>query len=669
MEVYTFADRAATAANRHIFITEVINPQGQALTFTYDASVRLVAVTDALGQVTTLDYEDSAAPMLLTKVTDPFGRVASLSYNPVGQLVAVTDPIGLTSRFAYDEASVVRAMTTPYGTTQFRNDDVTTGVSAHRAVVAIDPEGGTERLEYWATSAVALPATADAGDVPSGFSDLNQSLNLFNSLYWSKQAMAEAPGDRSHAVITRWLVKNEGGYDPHASGRAIPHSIKRPLESRVWYRYPSQPNANTVGTGIRASHLARVLQDGSTQLRQYTYNDHGWVTSDTDPVGRQRTYAYASNQIDLVAVRQTTPSGSDLLATFSDYSAQHRPASATDAAGEVTSMTYNGAGQVLTVTNAKSEVTTFTYDAAGDGYLTSMTGPLTGAVVSMGYDAFGRVETVTQPDGYAVTYTYDALNRLTRVTYPDDTFDGVTFDRLDVAERVDRAGRVTRYFYDRVRRLTAVRDPLSRVIRQEWCGCGQLLALVDGNGHRTSWTRDARGRVTAEVRADSATTAYAYDLTGRLLTVTDPDEQVTTYSYAADDRVTNVAYTNATVATPSVSFTADAVYPRLTTMVDGTGTTSYTYKAPGQLGAGGVATIDGPLSHDVLAYTYDELAGVCILEVRLLICTDSVQAVWRGTARAAEAVAGGYAARPSAVREDDARPAGAARMDVSRPRA
>lgn len=606
LEVYTFPDRGPTLPNRKIFLTQVIDPRGQAISFTYDATVRLVAVTDALGQVTTLDYQDPASALLLTKVTDPFGRTATMAYNSIGQLVSVTDAIGMTSRFAYDETDFMRAMITPYGTTQFRNDDLATGVTAHRALVATDAEGASERIEYWATSAVDLPATAPTSEVPTGFSDMNQSLNLFNSLYWGKQAMEEAPGDRSRAVITRWLVKNESGYDPHAGGRSIPHSVKRPLESRVWYRYPSG-SYNGVGIGVRPSQIARVLDDGSTQLQQFAYNTRGLLTAATDAAGRQRTYTYDTNNIDLLQVRQATAAGSDLLATLSGYTAQHLPSTVTDAAGQSTAMTYNAAGQMLTVTNAKAETTTYAYDSSG--YLTSVTGPMS-ATVTYAYDGYGRVQTVTQPDGYAVATTYDALNRVTRATYPDGTFDAVTYDKLDVGERTDRAGRVTRYFYNRSRQLTAVRDPLGRVVRQEWCGCGQLTALVDGNDQRTVWTRDARGRVATEVRADAATTAYTYDLAGRVHTVTDPKGQITTYSYTLDGQIATVAYTNATVATPGVTFTYDAAYPRTTTMVDGIGTTTYTYKTPGQLGAGQTATVDGALSNDVIAYTYDELGRV-----------------------------------------------------------
>jgi len=71
-----------------------------------------------------------------------------------------------------------------------------------------------------------------------------------------------------------------------------------------------------------------------------------------------------------------------------------------------------------------------------------------------------------------------------------------------------------------------------------------------------------------------------------------------------------VVYTNAQIATPSVSWTYDSAYPRVSTMADGTGTTSYTYHPVGQLGAGQVGTVDGPLTSDVISYSYDPLGRV-----------------------------------------------------------
>src|SRR5207245_5566050 len=119
----------------------VIDAYGQMLTFTYDSSIRLVALTDAIGQVTTLEYLDSADPLRLTKITDPFSRTAILTYDEGGRLQTITDAIGMTSQFGYSGDDFLESMTTPYGTTVFRRAD--TG-NSFRRVDAIDRAGGTE---------------------------------------------------------------------------------------------------------------------------------------------------------------------------------------------------------------------------------------------------------------------------------------------------------------------------------------------------------------------------------------------------------------------------------------------------------------------------------------------------------------------------------------------
>jgi YD repeat-containing protein len=136
-----------------------------------------------------------------------------------------------------------------------------------------------------------------------------------------------------------------------------------------------------------------------------------------------------------------------------------------------------------------------------------------------------------------------------------------------------------------------------------------MEALVDANGNRTKWERDVQGRVTREIRADNTTdTHYTYDLSGRLKTITDPKNQVTTHSYNVDDSLSGTAYTNEEIETPNVSYTYDTHYSRVATMVDGIGTTSYSYKAPGTNGAGQVASVDGPLTNDTITCTTSSAA-------------------------------------------------------------
>jgi RHS repeat-associated protein len=135
--------------------------------------------------------------------------------------------------------------------------------------------------------------------------------------------------------------------------------------------------------------------------------------------------------------------------------------------------------------------------------------------------------------------------------------------------------------------------------------------LIDAKGQRTSWERDVHGPITRELRADNTTdTLYTYDLSGRLKTITDPKDQVTTHSYNVDDSLSGTAYTNEVIETPNVSYTYDAYYARVATMVDGIGTTTYAYKAAATNDAGQVASVDGPLTNDTIAYSYDELGRV-----------------------------------------------------------
>jgi len=609
VEVFTLPDRAASLSARQIFITEAIDPQGHTVSYTYDSSFRLVGVEDAIGQVTTFAYEHGSDPNLLTKVTDPFGRFATLGYDAQGRLTSITDAAGMTSTFTYGLNDFIVAMTTPYGTTTFRHEPSSSTTALFRMIEATDPVGGRERLEFHLQNN-AFAETAPTGEVATGFSGSNSGLHLYNSFYWDKLAMAQHPGEYAYAVNTNWMLAMDVSYG-HPQSRPIPHSIKRPLENRVWYRYPNQgpTNSHALQGVTQPALIGRVVDGGASQITTMTYNAKWMITSKTDPVGRQTNYTYATNGLDLLTVEQVRSGGTDVIQAYSNYS-NHLPGTITDGAGQDTVFTYNSAGQPLTVTNAKSETTTYAYET-GTSNLLTVTGPVSGATTTYTYDAYNRVESVEDADGFVVVTDYDNLNRVTQRTYPDDTTETLTYTRLDLAEQKDRLGRITRHFYDGFGRRIGARDPAGRTIAQQWCDCGTMDALVDANGNRTRWERDVQGRVMREIRADNTTdTLYTYDLGGRLKTITDPKDQVTTHSYNVDDSLSGTAYTDEEIETPNISYTYDTYYARVATMVDGIGTTTYTYKAVGTNGAGQVATVDGPLSDDTIAYTYDELGRV-----------------------------------------------------------
>jgi YD repeat-containing protein len=575
-EVFAQSDGAATTPRR-IFLTEWKDPQGNKLTFTYDGQLRLVSVTDAINQVTTLSYQLASDPLKITKVTDPFGRSATFQYDDLGQLVNITDVIGITSEFEYGPSDFIRALRTPYGTTTFRFG---IGLYAdpinNRWVEAADPLGGTERVEHFLKQFNPLPATDPANTVPTGFTG-NSNLNTHLGVYYSKLVMDRQttdPPDPEDGEIFRF--RSSGTFKISAYQL---QSTKLPLENRVWYEHQGETLTTGVGPDGRPAKIGRVLDDGSSQIYRYEYNSRGEIARATDPLGRTTLYNYASNEIDLLESRQVNGAVTDLLWSAT-YNGNHRILTQTDTSGQTWTYTYNSQGQLLTITTppragiTENRTTTLTRDS--NGYLQSVTAPATGATTSYTYDSYGRVRTVTDRDGYTLTYDYDALDRSTKITYPDSTFEEAVYARLDPERRRDRLGRWTHTVHNALRRVAAVRDPLGRTTTWDWCSCGSLDRFVDPNGKATSWERDDQGRTTRIVRADSSEYVYTYEnTTSRLESIEDPEGQVTSLNYFPDNNWEEVTYTNPNHSTPTFSFTYYPVYKRLATMTDGIGTTTY----------------------------------------------------------------------------------------------
>jgi RHS repeat-associated protein len=183
------------------------------------------------------------------------------------------------------------------------------------------------------------------------------------------------------------------------------------------------------------------------------------------------------------------------------------------------------------------------------------------------------------------------------------------YDRMHVAWSQDRAGNWTQYLVNPLRQPVIVRDPNGSITQMDWCGCGRLLALTDGNQHTTVWVPDEQNRTQIRRGSDGYETSYCYDGIGRLDSIEDARGQTTSFSYNKDDTIANITY-SATVGTPPVSFNYDPQRGRLVSMTDGNGLTSYTYHPVGVLGADQLQSVQRSLANAVIAYGYDELGQV-----------------------------------------------------------
>jgi RHS repeat-associated protein len=628
-DVYALAD-GASSYPRRVFLTQRVDAAGvNAVTLGYDSSMRITTLTDALGQVTTLSYDLAGDSLKITKVMDPFQRYATFEYTN-GQLTKITDELqtttqpGIQSVFDYTTGTdSIKSLTTPYGPTNFTRGETGT----NRWIETTDPLGGKERVEF-RDQAPNVGAADAAIPVVTGIS--NSNLDLANTFYWSKKAMADGTGAYTEAKITHWLYNADG------SVSGIPSSEKQALESRVWYTYTGQADGEHIGTIAEPSQVARLLGDGTTQLSQSEYNTLGKVTKATDPVGRVISYVYGPLMYDLLEVRQTRGTNNKLLRKLV-YNSKHEPLTDTDAAGQTTTYTYNSQGQILTRKNAKNEITTYSYGGTAPvGYLESITGPAfngASAVTWFTYDtATNRVSAVKQlPDDYTVTIGYDNLDRKSTIAYPDgsseqflytDTARGMT---LDLTASKDRRDQWTYRHYDANRHMDWIKGPLLQVTAYDWCSCGSLNTITDARGKMTGFRRDIEGRLQQKVFDDHAagdttqhfptTIDYVYDVAGRLQSTTDAKNQRTNYLYYRDDTVQQISYSTSaggalTPPTPTVNYTYDPNYRRIKTVDDTVYPITYNYNtitSPPVVGAGLLAGVDQGGLGSSISFTYDEL--------------------------------------------------------------
>jgi RHS repeat-associated protein len=622
-EIYSLSD-GATSFPRRIFLTQIIDPAGNAVTLHYDAQLRLTSITDATGRDTTFSYESTTSPLLVTTITDPFGRSAHIAYDATGRLSQITDVAGLTSQFAYDASSLVTSMTTPYGTTKFAFG-TGTGYGPSRFLEVTDPLGNSERVEYLQG---APGIASEESPVPVGITPFNYQGSMFmngrNTFYWDKHVLAIARGDYTKARIRHWLHDST---DPTGTTTSsVIESVKYPLERRIWRNYPGQYGGGSTGNLDKPSIVARVLDDGSTQSAQFTYNFRGKPLTIIDPVGRETFYDYDSSGYDLVGIRQqTSQSGVAQLGTFT-YNNQHLPLTYTDAAGQTTTYAYNTAGQLTRVTNPLNQTTSYVYD--GLGQLIQIIDSNNATQASFTYDGFGRVRTDTDVNGFTRTYSYDTLDRVTQISYPDGTSKTFAYTNLDITQSTDRLNRVTRYYYNPIRQLIQVTDPLGRTVGYDYCACGSLISLTDANGNVTQWIRNIENRVTGKVYDDNSGVAYSYDLAGRMTSMTDAKSQTTTYQYNVDNTLASIGYPS---PTPSVKFTYDD-FRRLSTITDAIGTTTYSYVPAGQLGALQLASEQKPFPYGNLTYGYDQLGHVINRSIDSMPMTWQYDSIGRVTA-------------------------------------
>ena len=143
------------------------------------------------------------------------------------------------------------------------------------------------------------------------------------------------------------------------------------------------------------------------------------------------------------------------------------------------------------------------------------------------HDALGRAVWTRDADGYETATTYTPLVLERR-------------DHEDLHPEPPYTGSPERTEHDGLGRVVAIWNTLagrSITHRYEYDALGHVIAHVDPEGHRTSYIKDSRGRLTDIVSPDAGHIRQRFDQTGRLIERIDATGARVTWSHDAIGRV------------------------------------------------------------------------------------------------------------------------------------
>lgn len=344
--------------------------------------------------------------------------------------------------------------------------------------------------------------------------------------------------------------------------------------------------------------------------------DYKWDAI-TDPLGRVSEDEYYGN----VLISHTA---SDGARTRYFYDGNLNQVAVVDPRGNITKMTYDGAGNMLTRMASFPFYYTEHWDYNDAGQVLTYTGGPEGRT-DYTYDTAGRLS-IADHEGTTTTYTYTPAGQVATLTngLGKTTTYGYNGGG-DLVSVSDPLGQTTTMGYNAKHQKTSQVDPRGNVpgcncassYTQSWTydDAGRILTLVDPLGHATTYTYDDAGNRLTSTDNNSQTTLYTYDEANRVTTRTDPRGKTTTNTYDQVGNLTQVLDALGRIVSYTYDY-ADRVSTRTSPAGNVTGaspatkeanTTTYTYDEAGN--QTGTSVPDPADSTQTLTTntTYDEL--------------------------------------------------------------
>ncbi len=251
--------------------------------------------------------------------------------------------------------------------------------------------------------------------------------------------------------------------------------------------------------------VSRISYSDGTS-KSYTYDDAGYLTSETDEKGQKTTYTYDSNHNLTV---QENPDGTSEKYTY-------------DSQGNVTSITNrDGTKETYQYDNNNNLIYKDNSDSQGIHYV---------------YNDKNLVIKETNALGVSKDYEYKD-NQIVKITHSNGLVESFVYDSMgNVIKESDNKGRSTSYVYDNNNQIIQKTDSYGNSEYFKYDGNGNVIESIDKLGSKITNTYDKNNNL-IKTSQGGLSTSKTYDYKNRMISETDEEGNTVRYVYDVKDQV------------------------------------------------------------------------------------------------------------------------------------
>jgi RHS repeat-associated protein len=514
-------------------VTQVTQPDGSFLAYTWDNAKRLTSVVNNSGE--RMDYTYNVNSQVTASATKTSALVVtkqmSMVYDELGRLLRQVGAATQTTTMAYDRTDNVTQVTDPrsnlYGYAYDGLQRLVQTTDQQAAKVNVARDGQDQVVGY------QDPRLLSTTYVRNGFGDVirETSPDAGTTTY-----VRDARGLVTQMTDGRGIVSNMT-YDN--AGRLLTVAYPAATAENVTYSYDSIVLSNK-GKG----RLTKIVdQSGSTS---FTYNVLGQVLSKVTVIG---TKTYTTSFV---------------------YTLNGKLTQITYPSGRVVGVSFNSNRQVASLTTKLNSTAAAANVATGITYapMSNLVTAIThgnGLITSAGYDLDYRLTSLNVKNGTTIvsgmTYAYgDAIN-LTGITDQVTAANSnvLSYTATNRLASASGAWGAAAYSYDGVgnRLSDVVTGTLNKNHQASYDSfSNRITGMTENAAAFRSYTYDGAGNIATDVRPGE-TYAYTYNKRNRLASVTRNATAYATYTYNALEQLTTRVTTAAGAPAGTVAYVYD----------------------------------------------------------------------------------------------------------------